>query len=58
MKSHDDRPDTNYILEHHIGFELYKIRVALENLTCVLHSMTENKPFSTYKDIDEEIGNE
>jgi len=58
MTDHNDRPDTDYILEHHIGVELYKTRVALENLTCILHSMHTKKPFLTYKEIDEEIGNE
>jgi len=58
MTNHDDKPDVNYMLENHIGLELCKIRIAIQNLTCVLRSMTENKPFLTYKEIDEEIGNE
>ena len=58
MTKRDDKPDTDYILENHIGLELCKIRIAIQNLTCVLHSMSENKPFSSYEEIDEEIGNE
>lgn len=58
MTNHDDKPDTDYILENHIGLELCKIRIAIQNLTCVLHAMCKNKQFATYREIDKEIGNE
>jgi len=58
MTDHNDKPDTDYILENHIGLELCKIRIAIQNLTCILHSMHTKKPFLTYKEIGEEIGNE